>query len=73
MAWTIRLAKPGPRQIAFFNQQQGGASSAQLSVLRTGTKLRARAVAQGELQKLEPYFGSTVQFALERSIPVKKD
>jgi hypothetical protein len=73
VAWTIRLAKPGPRQIAFFNQMQGGASSAQISVLRTGTKLRARAVAQGELQQLEPYFGTTVQFALERSIPVKKD
>ena len=73
VAWTVRLAKPGPRQIAFFNQQQGGAASAQITILRTGTKLRARAVAQGELQQLEPYFGTTVQFALERSIPVKKD
>jgi hypothetical protein len=73
VAWTIRLAKPGPRQIEFFNQQQGGESTAQLTILRTGTRLRARAIAQGEPQRLEPYFGTTVQFALERSIPVRKD
>jgi hypothetical protein len=29
-------------------------------------------VAQGDVQKLQPYFGSTVQFALKESIPVKK-
>jgi hypothetical protein len=73
VAWTIRLAKPGPRQIEFFNRQQGGAASAQLTILRTGTKLRARAIAHGEPKELEPYFGTTVQFALERSIPVRRN
>jgi hypothetical protein len=29
-------------------------------------------VAQGEVQKLEPYFGQTVEFALQKTIPVKK-
>src|SRR4029450_2294427 len=73
VAWTVRLAKPGPRQIALFNQQQRGPPRAPPPTPRPGTKPRARAVAQGEAQQLEPYFGTTVQFALERSIPVKKN
>jgi hypothetical protein len=41
-------------------------------VLRTGNKLHARLIASGELQKLEPYFGTTAEFALQKTIPVKK-
>jgi hypothetical protein len=72
VSWTISLGKPGKKQIAFFNDKLGGDSQAQITVLRAGTKLRFRTIAQGEPQKLEPYFGQTVEFALQRSIPVKK-
>ena len=72
VAWSITLGKPGKKQIKFFDDNLGGTSTAQITILRPGSKLRYRVVGQGEPQKLQPYFGTTVQFALERSIPVKK-
>src|SRR3954454_8714438 len=72
VSWTIKLSKPGAKQIDYFNSQLGGESQAQISVLRMGHKLHARLVASGEPQKLEPYFGQTVEFALDKSIEVKK-
>jgi hypothetical protein len=72
VAWTIALGKPGKKQTTFFNDKLGGESQAQLTILNPRRKLRSRAVAQGEPQKLTPFFGSTVQFALDKSIPVKK-
>jgi hypothetical protein len=72
VAWTISLGKPGKKQTAFFNDKLGGESQAQLTILNPRRKLRSRAVAQGEPQKLTPFFGTTTQFALEKSIPVKK-
>jgi len=72
VAWTIGLGKPGKKQTAFFDSKLGGAASAQITVLNPRRKLRSRAVGQGELQKLAPYFGSTVQFPLKTTIPVKK-
>jgi hypothetical protein len=72
VAWTIALGKPGPRQTNFFNQRLGGEAEAQITILNPRRRLRSRAVAQGEPEKLQPYFGSTVQFPLERSIRVRK-
>jgi hypothetical protein len=72
VAWTIGLGKPGKKQTTFFEKNLGGESQAQITILRPRRKLRARVMAQGELVKLKRYFGSTVQFALEKSIPVKK-
>jgi hypothetical protein len=72
VAWTIALGNPGAQQTTFFNQRLGGESEAQLTILNPRRRLRSRAVAQGEPQKLQPYFGSTVQFPLERSIRVRK-
>lgn len=72
VSWTVKLSTPTDKQIAFFNKSLGGESQAAIAVLRTGNKLHARLVAQGELQKLTPYFGQTVEFALQKSIPVKK-
>jgi hypothetical protein len=72
VAWTIALGTPGRKQKAFFDSKLGGEATAQLTILRPGTKQRSRVVAQGEPQRLSPYFGTTVQFALERSIPVEK-
>lgn len=71
-AWTITLSKPGPKQTKFFNENLGGESQAQLTILRPGNKLYARVIAQGEVVKLQPYFGQKVTFALQKSIPVKK-
>jgi hypothetical protein len=72
VAWTISLGKPGKKQVDFFNQRLGGEAQAQITLLNPRRKLRSRAVAQGEPQKLTPFFGTTVQFALEKSIVVKK-
>ena len=72
VAWTIKLSRPGTKQIQFFEKNLGGPSTAQLTVLRPGHKLYARVIAQGESVALTPYFGQTAQFALQKSIPVKK-
>lgn len=72
VAWTISLGKPGKKQTAFFNSKLGGEAQAQITILNPRRKLRSRAVGQGEPQKLTPYFGSTVQFPLKATIPVKK-
>ena len=72
VAWTIGLGKPGKKQTAFFNDKLGGEAPAQITMLNPRRKLRSRAVGQGEPQKLTPFFGSTVQFPLAKSIPVKK-
>lgn len=72
VAWSITLGKPTAKQIKFFNDNLGGVSTAQITILKPGTRLRYRAVAQGDPQKLQPYFGTSAQFALKSSIPVKK-
>jgi hypothetical protein len=72
VAWSIRLSKPGPRQIAFFNERLGGKSQAGIAVLRNGKRLYSRVVAQSPLVDLEPFFGQTIMIPLEQSISVKK-
>ena len=72
VAWTISLGKPGKKQQEFFESKLGGPASAQITVLEPRDNLRFSAVAQGEPRRLEKYFGTTVQFPLRRSIPVKK-
>jgi hypothetical protein len=72
VSWTVKLSKPTDKQVDFFNKSLGGESQAAIAVLRMGNKLHARLVAQGEVQKLTPYFGQTVEFALQKTIPVKK-
>jgi hypothetical protein len=72
VAWTIALGNPGAQQTTFFNQRLGGESEAQITILNPRRKLRSRVMAQGEPQKLQPYFGTVPQFALQRSIRVRK-
>jgi hypothetical protein len=72
VAWKIALGKPGAKQIAFFDSKLGGEATAQITIIRPGRRLRSRVMAQGEPQKLSPYFGTTVEFALEKTIAVKK-
>ncbi|HEX8066001.1 MAG TPA: hypothetical protein VF520_05700 [Thermoleophilaceae bacterium] len=73
VAFTIRLGKPNPDQVTFFRNMFGGPSRARLSVLKPAkTKRRHRLLAQSDLVDLEPYFGSTPTFALDRAIRVEK-
>jgi hypothetical protein len=87
VAWTITLSKPNGTQIKYFNEHEGGAASAGLAILRpktastkTGKGKRPKTVAptgytlvaQGPVLPLEPYFGETAQFALEKTLEVKK-
>jgi hypothetical protein len=72
VAWSITLGRPGPKQTKFFNDTLGGEASAGITVLRTGKKLMGRVLAQSPLQPLKDYFGETVQFPLDQTLPVKK-
>jgi len=72
VAWTIRLSKPGKSQVTFFNRRLGGEASAGLSILKPGKRLFGRVTAQSPIVQLQPFFGQTVQFPLETSLPVKK-
>src|SRR5436305_8243883 len=72
VAWTIQLSKPGPSQIKFFNENLGGEASAGISILRPGKRLFARTVATSSIYKLTPFFGQTVQFALNKTLLVHK-
>src|SRR5438094_9029984 len=74
VAWTITLAKPNASQIKFFNANEGGASEAAIAILRAQPKpnLTFKLIAQSPTVKLQPYFGKTAQFPLERTIQVRK-
>jgi hypothetical protein len=72
VAWTIALGNPGRQQTEFFDERLGGESKAQITVLDPRARLRSQVMAHGTPRRLAPYFGSTVQFALTRSIRVRK-
>jgi hypothetical protein len=71
VAWTISLGSPDERQIEFFDGNFGE-SSAGLTILRRGKRLFHRVIAQSPVVDLQPYFGQTVQFPLDRSLSVKR-
>jgi hypothetical protein len=72
VAWTITLGSPGKAQINYFNDNFGGAATAGISVLKPGKKLRHKVNGHSPIQRLQPYFGTTVQFPLDRSLTVRK-
>jgi hypothetical protein len=72
VAWTVSLGAPTKKQVAFFDDTLGGASSAGISVIKPGEKLFGTVTGQSPIQSLAPYFGETVQFPLGRSLTVKK-
>jgi hypothetical protein len=72
VAWTITLGSPGKAQINYFNDNFGGAASAGISVLKPGKKLRHKVNGHSPIQRLQPYFGTTVQFPLDRTLTVRK-
>ena len=71
VAWSIALGNPNAKQTAFFDKGYG-AASAGIAVLRQGKRLYSRVLGQSPVEKLQPYFGQTVQFPLTTSIAVKK-
>lgn len=71
VAWSIALGNPNAKQTAFFNKGYG-APSAGIAVLRQGKRLYSRVLGQSPVEQLQPYFGQTVQFPLDTSIPVQK-
>jgi len=72
VAWTIALGKPGPKQTAFFTEKLGGESQAAVVVLAAGKNLAREVVAKAPLQRLTDYFGQTVQFPLDTTLPIRK-
>lgn len=80
VAWSITLARPSRQdtekmtnEVGFFNEFLGRPSKARIGVLRPveGSKPpRYTLVRQSPLQVLNPYFGSTVVFALEHPLNV---
>jgi hypothetical protein len=72
VAWSITLGNPNKKQIAFFNANEGGPASAGIAIIRGGSKLEYRLLAQSPVVPLQPYFGMSAQFALAQTIPVKK-
>lgn len=74
VAWTIMLGKPNATQIKFFDANEGGAAEAGIAILRAQKKpnLTWKLIASSPTVKLQPYFGKTAQFPLERTIAVKK-
>lgn len=72
VAWSITLGNPDAKFVEDFEERFGGAAAAGITVIRPGRRLYARAEASSPVQKLEDYFGETVQFPLERSIAVRK-
>lgn len=72
VAWTVAPGKPGPKQTAFFQDRYGDQSQVALVVLEPGKKLSRRVVAKSPLMSINDYFGTTVQFPLERTLPIKK-
>lgn len=85
VSWSIKLANPTRRdiganraQLPFFNEYFGAPSKARISILRQVQKRkkgspRFKMVRQSPTQTLNPYFGSTVQFALSKPLNVIKN
>jgi hypothetical protein len=72
VAWTIALGKPTAKDAAVFAERYGKVPQAAVVVLDAGPKLSRTVVAKSSLQDLTPYLGSTVQFPLVNTLPIKK-
>lgn len=83
VAWSITLSNPtrkahqklGAAQRPYFNRLFGSPSKARISVLRQVQKKRKgppryRLIRAGGTQILNPYFGTTVKFALNKPLNV---
>jgi hypothetical protein len=84
VAFTIRLANPSADQVNYFKTTFGASKSdntpfgsdaqVRLSVLKPlHKKQRFLLEAESEVFDVEPYFGSTVTFALKNALRIHKD
>ena len=74
VGFTLQLGSLSDRQIHFFNSTYGGTSRVQLTVLREQTR-PARSyevVATTGVFKVQPFFGTTVQFPLKTTLAARK-
>jgi len=74
VAFTLQLGSLSDRQIHFFNSTYGGTSRVQLTVLRQQAR-PARSyevVATTGVFKIQPFFGTTVQFPLKTTLAAQK-
>ncbi len=67
-----RARQAGAKQTAFFEERYGGAAQAAIVVLDPGKKLTRTVVAKAPIQRLNGYFGQSVQFPLDETLPVRK-
>ncbi|HXE46595.1 MAG TPA: hypothetical protein VN635_15535 [Conexibacter sp.] len=74
VAFTLQLGSLSDRQIHFFNSTYGGTSRAQITVLRPQLRPKRsfQVVAISPVFHIQPFFGTTVQFPLETTLPVKR-
>jgi hypothetical protein len=74
VAFTLQLGALSDRQIHFFNSTYGGTSRIQLAVLREQPRPKRsfQVVATTGIFKIQPFFGTTVEFPLKTTLPVKK-
>jgi hypothetical protein len=72
VAFTLQLGQLSDKQIHFFNSTYGGTSRVQITVLRGKPKRVFKVVAQSEVIRVQPFLGTTVQFPLVASLPVKQ-
>lgn len=72
VAFTLQLGSLSDKQIHFFNSTYGGTSRAQIVVLRPKPKRVFDVVAASPIFRIQPFFGTTVQFPLETTLATQK-
>ena len=74
VAFTLQLGSLSDRQIHFFNSTYGGTSRVQLTVLREQARPTRsyEVVATTGIFKVQPYFGTTVQFPLKTTLAAQQ-
>jgi hypothetical protein len=74
VAFTLQLGALNDRQIHFFNSTYGGTARVQLAVLREQPRPKRsyEDVATTVIFKIQPFFGTTVQFPLKATLPARK-
>jgi hypothetical protein len=74
VAFTTYLGDPSKKEKAFFDGRYGGDSRVGLTILREVKRRRLvrQAVGESGIYWLAQYFGTTAQFPLQSSLPVRK-
>jgi len=74
VGFTLQLGSLNDRQIHFFNATYGGTSRVQLTVLREQARPQRsfEVVATTGIFKVQPFFGTAVQFPLKSTLEARK-